>query len=473
MRTPAAARPDGADRARADRPHAQPGGGALAIGLIFGVLFIAAGAGRLYLEAAPLACRGLKAAHRRPARPAQAARQPGAVRDRPGLHRRLDLLLHRPRGRARARADLAGVPGRRAAVRRRRALLRRGRVAAPGARRRDGDRPLRVQRAGQLHRRLGDLPGLPDPRRAVRVRHHGLPGRVLARLRLRLPGVRRGRAGRALRRARGHPRRRRRGATSAPRCSCWATSCCSWWSSRSGSRCCSSPTCSLHPAAVAGAPAFDDLVFAFPLVLVAFSGIDASSGLAGQVAIGRKGLRRLIGVRLLAAVVPVPRHRARRLLGAAGHRQAVRRGAGARHRRRVRPGLAARAAALPGGHLGRRDPRSAPPRRPCSGSRGSATRWPSTARSRRGSATCTRARATPVVIIGFGAVVAIGLLIPADLEFLAAICAFGATLAFTIVGALGLPAALQRARPRPAVPDAAQRALHAAARCRSRRSCAC
>jgi APA family basic amino acid/polyamine antiporter len=43
-------------------------------------------------------------------------------------------------------------------------------------------------------------------------------------------------------------------------------------------------------------------------------------------------------------------------------------------------------------------------------------------------------RATPVVIIGFGAVVAIGLLIPANLEMLAAICAFGATLAFTLVG---------------------------------------
>ena len=46
------------------------------------------------------------------------------------------------------------------------------------------------------------------------------------------------------------------------------------------------------------------MVFAFPLVLVAFSGIDASSGLAGQVAIGRAGLRRLIGVRLVAAMVP-------------------------------------------------------------------------------------------------------------------------------------------------------------------------
>ena len=59
-----------------------------------------------------------------------------------------------------------------------------------------------------------------------------------------------------------------------------------------------------HPASIAGSPKIEDIVFAFPLVLVAFSGIDASSGLAGQVAIGRKGLRRLIGVRLVAALVP-------------------------------------------------------------------------------------------------------------------------------------------------------------------------
>ena len=45
-----------------------------------------------------------------------------------------------------------------------------------------------------------------------------------------------------------------------------------------------------------------------------------------------------------------------------------------------------------------------------------------------------RTRATPVGIIVFGAVTAIALLLPADLEFLAAICAFGATITFTIVG---------------------------------------
>ena len=32
------------------------------------------------------------------------------------------------------------------------------------------------------------------------------------------------------------------------------------------------------PASIAGAPSLEDIVFAFPLVLVAFSGIDASSG---------------------------------------------------------------------------------------------------------------------------------------------------------------------------------------------------
>ena len=58
------------------------------------------------------------------------------------------------------------------------------------------------------------------------------------------------------------------------------------------------------PSMIGGTPSLEDLVFAFPLVIVAFSGLDASSGLAGQVAIGRRGLRRLIGVRLLAALVP-------------------------------------------------------------------------------------------------------------------------------------------------------------------------
>jgi APA family basic amino acid/polyamine antiporter len=64
------------------------------------------------------------------------------------------------------------------------------------------------------------------------------------------------------------------------------------------------PSVLTDPASIAGTPSVADFLFAFPLVLVAFSGLDASSGLAGQVPIGRKGLRRLIAVRMLAAIVP-------------------------------------------------------------------------------------------------------------------------------------------------------------------------
>ena len=184
------------------------------------------------------------------------------------------------------------------------------------------------------------------------------------------------------------------------------------------------------PAAIAGSPSLEDMVFAFPLVLVAFSGIDASSGLAGQVAIGRRGLRRLIGVRLIAAVVPY--------VGIALVASSVLPQTGDRWIEAPVIGIvaatdqewlqyvvavsavvilvsAAQAAMLGLSRLGyalavnRQIP------------------------SRFGALHSTRA--TPVRIIVFGAVVAIALLIPADLEFLAAICAFGATIAFMLVGA--------------------------------------
>ncbi len=184
------------------------------------------------------------------------------------------------------------------------------------------------------------------------------------------------------------------------------------------------------PAAIAGSPSLEDIVFAFPLVLVAFSGIDASSGLAGQVAIGRRGLRRLIGVRLIAAVVPY--------VGIALVASSALPQTGGQWIEAPVIGIvaatgqewlkyvvavsavvilvsAAQAAMLGLSRLGyalavnRQIP------------------------SRFGA--LHRTRATPVRIIVFGAVVAIALLLPADLEFLAAICAFGATIAFMLVGA--------------------------------------
>jgi len=187
-----------------------------------------------------------------------------------------------------------------------------------------------------------------------------------------------------------------------------------------------------NPASIAGAPNVGDLLFAFPLVLVAFSGIDASSGLAGQVKIGRRGLKRLIGVRLLAAVVPY--------IGIALVASSVLPQTGSRW---VEAPLIGVAEAF-----------DSPWRGPLKILLAisavvilvSAAQSAMLGLSRLGYAlavnrqipsrigTLHPTRRTPVVIICVGAVAAIGLLIPADLEFLAAICAFGATLAFCIVG---------------------------------------
>jgi APA family basic amino acid/polyamine antiporter len=187
------------------------------------------------------------------------------------------------------------------------------------------------------------------------------------------------------------------------------------------------------PASIAGSPSLEDVIFAFPLVLVAFSGIDASSGLAGQVAIGRAGLRRLIGVRLIAAMVPY--------LGIALIASSVLPQTGGRW---VEAPLLGVADAFEQAWL--REPIkylvaisalvilvSAAQAAMLGLSRlGYALAVNRQIPSRMGS--LHRTRATPVGIIAFGSVTAICLLIPADLEFLAAICAFGATVAFTIVG---------------------------------------
>ena len=188
-----------------------------------------------------------------------------------------------------------------------------------------------------------------------------------------------------------------------------------------------------HPARIGGNPTFDDVLFAFPLVLVAFSGIDASSGLAGQVRIGRKGLKRLVAVRFLAAVVPyvgialvasaaLPRTSGRWVEAPVlGLVEQFRQG-WLREPLRYLVAIsafvilvaAAQAAMLGLSRLGY--------------SLATNRQIP----SRMG--VLHRTRHTPVVIIGIGATLALALLLPADLEFLAAICAFGTTVAFTIVG---------------------------------------
>ncbi len=88
----------------------------------------------------------------------------------------LGLLRARRRRAARARADAGRLPRRRRLLRARLDDVRRGRGAAPRARRLVGLRALRLQRAGQLRRRLGDPARLRDP-----DRRHGLHGDELPR----------------------------------------------------------------------------------------------------------------------------------------------------------------------------------------------------------------------------------------------------------------------------------------------------
>jgi APA family basic amino acid/polyamine antiporter len=198
------------------------------------------------------------------------------------------------------------------------------------------------------------------------------------------------------------------------------------------------PAALTDPASIAGSPSANDLLFAFTLTLVTFAGIDASSGLAGEVAISRRGLKRLVSARLFAAFVPyvgialvavsvLPLESGLRtpagdfvqapMLGVveAFDQQWL------RDPLRVLVALSAvailaiacNAAMLGLSRLGyslalnRQIP--------------SAAGW------------LHAERATPVRIIVVGALLAAALVIPADLEFLAGLYAFGATLSFTIV----------------------------------------
>jgi APA family basic amino acid/polyamine antiporter len=193
-----------------------------------------------------------------------------------------------------------------------------------------------------------------------------------------------------------------------------------------------------HPARVAGAGSLSDLVWAFPLVLVAFSGIDASSGLAGQVAVGRRGLRRLVAVRFLAALIPyvgialvasstLPIERFSEG-GPGSWIEAPMLGVVAdfsqdwlREPLRYLVALSAIAILIAACHAAM------------------------LGLSRLGYSLATNRQipslvgylhprtGTPVVIIGVGALLAILLLMPADLQFLLGISAFGATIAFTLV----------------------------------------
>jgi basic amino acid/polyamine antiporter, APA family len=169
---------------------------------------------------------------------------------------------------------------------------------------------------------------------------------------------------------------------------------------------------------------------------VAFTGLDASSGLAGEVAVGRRGLKRLIAVRMPAAVLPyvgIGLVAASTLPADGG----------------LRPGVSVDAPML--GIVAAFD--QAWLREPltylvaasavvvllgaCNAAMLGLSRIGySLALNRQIPSLAGRLHprySTPVVVIGIGALLAVALLIPSDLEFLAGIYAFGATIAFTLV----------------------------------------
>jgi APA family basic amino acid/polyamine antiporter len=190
------------------------------------------------------------------------------------------------------------------------------------------------------------------------------------------------------------------------------------------------------PSSVAGTASLSGVLFAFTLAIVAFTGLDASSGLAGEVAVGRRGLKRLISARVPAAVVPyigIGLVAASTLPADGG----------------LRPGVSVDAPML--GVVGAFD--EAWLREPltyltaafavavlfgaCNAAMLGLSRIGySLALNRQIPSTAGRLHpryATPVVVIGGGTLLAVALLIPADLEFLAGIYAFGATIAFVLV----------------------------------------
>jgi APA family basic amino acid/polyamine antiporter len=191
------------------------------------------------------------------------------------------------------------------------------------------------------------------------------------------------------------------------------------------------PEVMMEPAAIAGSPDAEHFLFAFTIAIAAFSGLDASSALAGEVAVSRRGLKRLfvaragaavpyIGIALVAAST-LPQTGTRwyeaPMLGLATSFEQE----WLREPLRYAIALfslailviACNAAMFGLSRLGY-----------------------SLALNRQIPSLVGRLHPrynTPVVLIALGALLAVALVIPTDLEFLVAIYAFGATLAFLIV----------------------------------------
>ena len=227
------------------------------------------------------------------------------------------------------------------------------------------------------------------------------------------------------------------------------------------------------------APAWEDLVFAAVIATVACTGIEAASGLAGEMRVGRAGAAQGRGrprpwacwscswASRFVALMAVPVQGGTTALGrdvrgragaGGGGRAATRTGWPRRLRYAVGGvGALVLLQAVNGQMLGHR--------------RGWRTRWARTARSRACSAACTTARSTPYVTICArrGDRVRRSAL-TTDLEFLAGIFAFGAMLAFTIAHLSVIVLRFREPERAAAVPGPPSVSIGSAARSRSRRA---
>ena len=70
-----------------------------------------------------------------------------------------------------------------------------------------------------------------------------------------------------------------------------------------------SPHTLLSPIHLGSAPTWSDLIFAMTVAVVSFTSLESASGLAGEVRIGRTGLKRMVGEHLGDRRVPVRGHR--------------------------------------------------------------------------------------------------------------------------------------------------------------------
>jgi basic amino acid/polyamine antiporter, APA family len=185
------------------------------------------------------------------------------------------------------------------------------------------------------------------------------------------------------------------------------------------------------PGSLAGSPGAENLLFAFTIAIAAFSGLDASSALAGEVAVSRRGLKRLFAARAAAAIPYMGIALvAASTLPQTGQRwyEAPMLGVASSFeqdwvREPLRYAIAVFAIAILV--------------IACNAAMFGLSRLGySLALNRQIPSLVGRLHPrynTPVVLIGLGALLAVALVIPTDLEFLAAIYAFGATLAFILV----------------------------------------